>query len=59
MVTSASTNIFTNTCLIMQSDLPAATYPGITVVITSGVSVVKSGLTSLFGGVNLASSGAQ
>ena len=59
MISSASTNTFTNTCLIIQSCLPAAAYPGTAVGITSGLSIVKAGATSLFGGVNSASSGAS
>jgi len=59
MVSSASTNTFTNTCPIMQSCLAAVAYPTGTVGITSGLSIVKSGATSLFGGVNLANANAQ
>jgi len=59
MVSSASTNTFTNTCPIIQSCLPAVSYPATAVGITSGLSIVKSGATSLFGGVNLATAGSQ
>lgn len=59
MVSSSSTNTFTNTCPIMQSCLPAVAYTTAAVGITSGLSIAKAGATSLFGGVNLASSGAS
>lgn len=58
MVSSASTNTFTNTCPIIQSCLPAAAYTTNAVGITSGLSIVRAGATSLLGGVNLALSNA-
>ena len=57
MVTSQSTNTFSNTCPLLQSCLN--NYPGTTTGIISGVGISTAPITNLFGGVNLSSSGAR
>jgi hypothetical protein len=57
MCSSASTNTFTNTCPILQSALLST--PNTAIGIVSSLSIAKCGSTNLFGGVNLANSGAS
>ena len=61
MVTSLSTNTFTQTCPLMQSCLKnaAASVPATAIAIVSGLSIARAGSTNLAGGVNLALSGAS
>ena len=57
MVTSQSTNTFSNTCPLLQSCLN--NYPGTTTGIVSGVGISTAPITNLFGGINLSNSGAR
>jgi hypothetical protein len=57
MLTSASTSTFTSTCPLIQSSL--GTLPANTTGIVSGLFIGNATATNIFGGVNLASSGAQ
>ena len=56
MVTSASTNTFTNTCPLLQTSLQDI--PSTASGIVSGLFISRATATSIFGGVNLATSAA-
>ena len=59
MVSSLTTNTFTNTCPIIQSCLTGGSYPTSAVGIVSRIGITKAPITNVFGGVNLANSGAS
>ena len=64
LITSSSVSTFTNTCPLLQSANISATasaslYPTTTQAIASGLFIGKATSTSLFGGINLANSGAS
>jgi hypothetical protein len=50
-------NTFTNTCPIIQTCLPSC--PSTAVRIVSGLFIARAGATNVFGGINLANSGAS
>jgi len=64
LITSSSLSTFTNTCPLLQSanisgTASASLYPTTTQAIASGLFIGKATSTSLFGGINLANSGAS
>jgi len=59
MITAQSSNTFTSTCPLIQSCLGSSAYGSGVLGIVSGVGMVKAPTCNIFGGVNLASSGAQ
>lgn len=59
MITSLSTNTFTNTCPLMVSSITQSALPAATTGIVVGLSIAKQIATNVFGGVNLASSGSS
>ena len=59
MITSLSTNTFTNTCPLLVSSITQTQFPATTVGIVAGLSIARQTATNVFGGVNLALSGSQ